>query len=215
MVFQRFFAKRKHTAELNFQREWAKEFQDHQQRVREYWSRYRYLEDINSICGFEETTRVLDVGCGISSVLHYIPGDRYGIDPLAEEYQKLYSYPAEIKIQKASGENLPFADEFFDVVFCSNVLDHIDDPGKTIEQVVRVLRPKGYFILTVEIFTQKHKRDAAHPHSLLKNEVEQLISGRFEKLAEYESPWIGLQKYVKGDCQYWNQELILILQKYL
>ena len=207
------FTKRKQTAELKFQREWVKEFQIYHERVREYWIRYRHMEEIHSICGFEESTRVLDVGCGISSVLHFIPGDRYGIDPLAEEYQKLYSYPAALTIQKADAESLPFADAFFDVVFCSNVLDHINDPGKTIEEIVRVLRPKGYFILTVEIFTQKHKRDPAHPHCLLKSEVEQLISGRFEKVSEYESPWIGLHNYVKGNCQYWNRELILIVRK--
>jgi len=215
MVFQRLFARRKQAVELKFQREWVREFQNHQEQVREYWIRYRFLEEINSICAFEESTKVLDVGCGISSVLHFIPGERYGIDPLAEEYHKLYQYPAELHIQKADAENLPFADEFFDVVFCSNVLDHIDNPAKTIEEIVRVLRPKGYFILTVEIFNQKEKRDSAHPHSMLKSDVKQLTADRFQTIAEHESPWISLRNYVKGEHRHWNNELILILQKRL
>jgi len=213
MVLKRFFAGRKQTAELNFQRKWVREFQNHQDQVREYWHRYRHLEEIDSICGFEESTKVLDVGCGISSVLHFILGDRYGVDPLADEYKKMYQYPTDINIQKADAERLPFGDEFFDVVFCSNVLDHVGAPEKALEEIVRVLQPKGYFILTVEVASEKHKRDPAHPHSLLKNDVELLISKRFRKISEHKSPWIGLRNYVLGKHQHYNNELILILQK--
>lgn len=60
-------------------------------------------------------------------------------------------------ILRGVGENIPFPDEFFDAVFCSNALDHVEDPKKTVEEIHRVLKKGGYFILTVEIFKRREK----------------------------------------------------------
>lgn len=39
---------------------------------------------------------------------------------------------------------LPFEDESFDVIVCDNVLEHIQMPGFTASELLRVLRPSGY-----------------------------------------------------------------------
>lgn len=166
----------KYITELSFQTRWAEEFKENKSKVLEYWQRYRYLEEINKICEIQNNTRILDVGCGISTILHFLDGEKYGIDPLADEYQKLYNYPPEINIQKGFGENIPFADEYFDIVFCSNALDHVTDPEKTINEIYRVLKTGGYFVLTVEIFPRKTARNLAHPHSLTKKDIDLLLN---------------------------------------
>ena len=108
------------------------------------------------------------------------------------------------------GEYLPFDDGFFDLVFCTNVIDHVTDPRDTIGHVVRVLKPNGYFVLTVELFEEQIQRDAAHPHSLRKSDVMQLIQEPFKIVMEKESPWIGMQRYVDGGRKSKQQELILV-----
>jgi ubiquinone/menaquinone biosynthesis C-methylase UbiE len=203
----------KYIAELAFQTEWAREFKENKLKVLEYWQKYRQLNEINTICKIQNNTKILDVGCGISTVLHFINGEKYGIDPLADEYKKLYRYPDEINVQKGFGENIPFPDEYFDIVFCSNVLDHVTDPQKTVEEIYRVLKPSGYFVLTVEIFKEKTKRDPAHPHSFTKRDVYLLLGGKFKTIFEKESPWIGLRAYVNGSRNSHNKELIMILEK--
>ncbi len=203
----------KYTAELAFQIEWAKEFEAHKHLVLEYWKKYRYLNEINKICKIHHNTKILDVGCGISTVLHFIDGDKYGIDPLADEYKKLYKYPREINIQKGFGENIPFLNDYFDVVFCSNVLDHVTNPQKTVDEIHRVLKTKGYFVLTVEIFKEKILRDPAHPHNLTKEDVHSLLRGTFKRIFEKESPWIGLRVYGNGSLKSHNKELIMVLEK--
>ena len=156
----------KQTTELAFQTAWAKKFRENKNKVLEYWEKYRFLEEIKTIVNFHEDTKVLDVGCGISTVLHFVNGKKYGIDPLAESYKELYDYPDDMNIQKAGGEDISFADEYFDVVFSSNVIDHVTDPEKMIGHIVRVLKKSGFFILTVELFEEKAQRDTAHPYSL-------------------------------------------------
>lgn len=203
----------KKSTELGFQTAWAKTFKNNRHKVLEYWEQYRYLSDIKAIVQDHDDMNVLDVGCGISTVLHFIKGHRIGIDPLAESYKQIYDYPEGIHIQQADGEYLPFGDGFFDLVFCTNVIDHVTDPYETIGHIARVLKPHGYFVLTVELFEENIKRDAAHPHSLRKDDVMQLIQDRFTIVMEKESPWIGMQRYVDGGRKSTQQELILVLQK--
>jgi len=203
----------KYDTELAFQKMWSEEFRVNKHIVREYWEKYRYLNEILSTVGFTDSTKVLDVGCGISTVLHYIPGQKHGIDPLADKYQKLYAYPEDVQIQKAWGEDEVFTNEYFDVIFCTNALDHVTDPRKTIDNIQRMLKNDGFFILTLELFTEVIERDAAHPHCLTKSRVMQLLGDRFKAVLEKESPWIGLRRYVIGERSHKHNELILILQK--
>ena len=59
----------------------------------EYWKRFRHLDEITGMMKLNEASRVLDVGCGLCSVLHYLPGKRVGIDPIARRYAEVYQYP--------------------------------------------------------------------------------------------------------------------------
>ena len=191
----------------------ARKFKQDKHKLSEYWEKYRYLPDIQSICKIGAESEVLDVGCGICTVLHCVDGRRFGIDPLADELTKIYTYPEGISIKKGFGENIPFADGSFDVVFCSNALDHTEDPQKTITEIHRVLKPHGHFVLTVELLEEKKVRDPAHPHSLGKEDVDSLLKGKFDTRFEKESPWIGLRAYFNGSTKSHNKELIKVLQK--
>jgi len=126
----RWLVRSKYSVELSFQKEWVKEFKQNKHKVLEYWKKHRYLDDVNKICKITKDSTVLDVGCGLSSVLHFVEGKRFGIDSLADEYLKMYEYPEGITVKKGFGEYLPFPNNNFDVVFCSNALDHITSPKK-------------------------------------------------------------------------------------
>jgi ubiquinone/menaquinone biosynthesis C-methylase UbiE len=209
----KYFLYSKYSMELAFQKEWLNEFIQNKDKVLEYWKKHRYLDDIIQICKITKDSKVLDVGCGLSSVLHFIDGKRYGVDSLADEYLKLYKYPKGIKIKKGFSECLPFPNAYFDVVFCSNVLDHVTNPKKTINEISRVLKKEGYFVLTVEIFKSKIQRDPAHPHSFLLKDVFGLLKNKFTPIFEGSSDWIGLRRYVKGVTKSVGTELIIIAKK--
>lgn len=44
-----------------------------------------------------------------------------------------------------------FADNSFDIIFCSHVLEHIEDDGKAMRELLRILRPDGFAILLVPV----------------------------------------------------------------
>ena len=96
-----------------------------------------------------ETTgarRVLDAGCGEGFVTHYLATrdaslELTGLD-LSEdaiEYAR-QQFGEAATFRTGSLYKLPFSDNSFDAVVCSEVLEHLDDPGRAIAQMKRVAR---------------------------------------------------------------------------
>ncbi len=56
---------------------------------------------------------------------------------------------------KADICDLPFEDNSYDVIFCNHVLEHIPDDKKAMQELYRVLKPKGYAILQIPLDAQK------------------------------------------------------------
>jgi SAM-dependent methyltransferase len=50
---------------------------------------------------------------------------------------------------KADICNLPFADHTYDVILCNHVLEHIPDDTKAMQELYRVLKPKGWGIFQI------------------------------------------------------------------
>lgn len=202
----------KYYSELSWQNRWAPVFEKNREKVREYWRTYRYFDEILSLVPLDEQSKILDVGCGISTVLHFLPGQRFGIDPLADEYKRIYRYPEGIDVRQGFGEAIPFPDEFFDAVFCSNVLDHTSEPDRVLSEIHRVLRPRGFLVLTVEVFPHAQERDLSHPHAFTRDEVLAKL-GAFEVLLQRQSPWIMLMHYVDGSMRVEGEQMILVTRK--
>jgi ubiquinone/menaquinone biosynthesis C-methylase UbiE len=94
---------------------------------------------------------VLDVGSGaLPWIKGLLPNMRLtACDPLAEEYAKIFDYAlhGQEAPVKAFAESLPFADNSFDIVHCSNALDHTQNPYKAILEMERVCRLDGMILI--------------------------------------------------------------------
>jgi SAM-dependent methyltransferase len=53
---------------------------------------------------------------------------------------------------QASGSALPFVDGAFDVAYSSNVLEHVPQPWEMADEMVRVVRPGGFVILSYTLW---------------------------------------------------------------
>ena len=86
-------------------------------------------------------------------VLHFAPEE-----PLASlftSYKNIEYLSADLDPKlamiKQDLTNLTFEDNSFDIVFCSHVLEYIDDDIKAMREIYRVLKPAGFAILQVPI----------------------------------------------------------------
>ena len=91
--------------------------------------------------------RLLDVGCGCQPYRELLAPrvDRYvGFDVPPEQWHGA-STRADVY---GCGRELPFRDRSFDTVVCFQVLEHVSEPWRILDQAARVLRPGGRLILT-------------------------------------------------------------------
>lgn len=96
--------------------------------------------------------RVLDVGCGGGFLSEEFARDGFavtGLDPAQRSVEAARRHAVEnglmIDYLRGKGEILPFPDASFDIVACCDVLEHVEVPGKVIDEVSRVLKPSGVF----------------------------------------------------------------------
>ena len=123
------------------------------------------LETINfKLLKFRSGDKVLDLGCGegrhaISSYL-IADVDVIGLDLSSrdlstaqqrlEEFNQGRNEPVKsCHFVRASGLQLPFADNSFDKVICAEVLEHIPDYQGVLAEIRRVLKPGGIFAASV------------------------------------------------------------------
>lgn len=100
-----------------------------------------------------EGKAALEVGCGGGFFCEEIAGlgfQTFGIDPsrqsLAAASKHASDNGLDISYLEGTGEELPFPDSMFDIVFCCDVLEHVRDLPKVISEISRVLKPGGIFI---------------------------------------------------------------------
>lgn len=210
----------KEAHELEFQKIWQQYDRDILKgKLLEYWKTYRFFDEVRSFITPLRGKRVLDIGCGVISVLNLIkePGaELHGIDPLVDEYRKLYRLDEGIGWSAAPGEEVPFPDGYFDVVFCTNVLDHTEDPDRVLSEIRRALKDGGLLVLTVDVFKTSEARDAAHPHSFTDERVDGLISSHGMKAAYSRHSAVRAQvaRFLKGDLlQDSVRERVLVARK--
>ena len=50
--------------------------------------------------------------------------------------------------------DIPYPNDYFDVVYCSHVLEHVPDDRQAMREIYRTLKPDGWAVLLVPIFGQ-------------------------------------------------------------
>lgn len=94
--------------------------------------------------------KVLDLGCydgTVGSLLQRNGNEVYGVDisekPVQLAKQKgIEAYVADIE------DGIPFPENSFDVVFAGELIEHVFDTVKFLEEVRRMLKKDGYLVLT-------------------------------------------------------------------
>lgn len=94
--------------------------------------------------------KILEVGCGIGSIVYELSRQGYdivGTDISREAITYGLGKYEDIRLEVQAAEEVQFEDETFDVVLSFDLFEHIAAVEKHISEVFRVLRPGGYYLL--------------------------------------------------------------------
>lgn len=112
------------------------------------------LLDFISSNAHEIKGRILDVGCGEKPYANLFAATEYiGIDIEQSGHDHTRS---DIDVFY-DGLNIPFEDNSFDSIVCFEVLEHVFEPEKIIQEMYRVLKPGGKLMLTTPFIWNEHE----------------------------------------------------------
>lgn len=127
-----------------------------------YRRRFQPPDKLIQRSGIKEGMRVLDLGCGSGAFTTFVAravgakGKVYALDiqsDMLKQLENKLSKPENrdiknVKLIESSAYELPFDDNFLDVVYMVTVLPEIPDRNKALQQVKRVLKPGGFLAVT-------------------------------------------------------------------
>jgi SAM-dependent methyltransferase len=99
--------------------------------------------------------RVLDVGCGngqlLAELIHRFPGSHFWGTELSSGRLRLarQCLGYRVSLLQTDGDGyIPFKDNAFDLIFVTEVIEHLKQPVLFLQEIYRILAPSGRLVLT-------------------------------------------------------------------
>lgn len=110
-----------------------------------------------------------------ASILHLAP--ELPLEPLLRACQPAHYirgdlYPSRAGIERIDAEQMPFADDTFDLIIANHLLEHVSDPDRAVGEFARCLKPGGLLVAQTPYA----------PHLKHTFEVDQATTPEFRRL---------------------------------
>lgn len=147
---------------------------------------------ISQFIELTEDSRIMEIGGAGEPIIDFFSRGRLtSLDPLNDFYSEQFPYLLNAKVRRvtATAEDIPFDDQYFDLIVVHNVLDHTQNPSQVICELSRCLKAEGILALSVntfpihwvwgrKFFPLLGGRDhLLHPHSFSAGRVLRVVKG--------------------------------------
>jgi len=140
---------------------WPRDALHNWSRIWEYPYAYHNIEKWRRSRGDDSRPLVVDLGSGVTFFPYAVARLGCGvvctdIDPVCEgDYgranQVISAEPGSVGFRLGREDRLPFADGEIDLVYCISVIEHVPNFESLVDEVRRILKPGGLFIVTIDL----------------------------------------------------------------
>lgn len=168
----------------------TKEFENKRWKEHKQGCEFRHTSSLDMVLNLSDIKRVLDLGCGDGFFIDFLKKkgiNSEGADISIEAMAKCEKKGYRATLINSTGNNLPFENKTFDLVFLLDVLEHLYNPYSLLKEVVRITR--GHIIVSVPNFNslaariqvllgcvpENNKPSQGHIYWFNKKELEKMI----------------------------------------
>jgi len=128
--------------------------QDFGQVVRDYPLRVWSVDDLlREIPLKSASPQIIDLGCGdgrgVDRIRSVYPEAQYLVIDIETSDERKSRTRTDAEFVAFDGVNIPREDSSFDMVYCVQVFEHVRHPDKLVTDILRVLKPGGYFVVSL------------------------------------------------------------------
>lgn len=119
------------------------------------WHTNKLREVLGEIKNLDSFRNILDVGCASGWFLSeiskkYPKASYYGIDIYDKGIGFAKKKYPKFEFRVADAHKIPYKNNFFDLIVCTEVLEHVDDPRAVLLEIKRVLRRGGMALIELD-----------------------------------------------------------------
>jgi SAM-dependent methyltransferase len=98
---------------------------------------------------YPERGTLLEIGCSLGFLLDAFRQDGWRVRGVEPFYQACRHAQEDLRLDVINGilETAALPDSSFDVVLLNHVIEHLEDPARTLHEVNRILKPGGHFVI--------------------------------------------------------------------
>ncbi len=149
------------------------------------------LEFVLKACNILNTKKpkVLDVGCGEGYITYEIKkqipeANVFGIDNSTLAIKTAKNFNG-INFIFGDAMNLTFDDNYFDIVVCNNLIEHVDNPNEVLKEIKSKLKDGGYIIISTPSFFR------------IENIIKLLLTGETQLMSEFHFKEYSIKEMLK------------------
>lgn len=181
-----FLASESHFRSEAYMKKWPSDALHWWSRVWEYPYVFHHITQRLQANDGESTPTVVDFGSGVTffpfSVAKWrakviaVDVDEACRDDIGKAARIFQVSPGEVSFRMSEGNILPFGDSEVDIVYSVSVLEHIPDFGNSIQEIARILKPGGLFVLTIDLDLLGNSEIGANRYKTLVRTIEENFS---------------------------------------
>lgn len=140
---------------------------------------------------------VLDAGCGTAYGSRILAeagaSEVIGVDSASEVLEAARPLmPRNVTLSAGDVRSLPYDDETFDAVVCFEVIEHIEEQDRALDEIARVLKPAGYAVVSSPNRDVYVPGNPHHVRELSSQELLEALARRFPVVRAYrQHDWIS------------------------
>ena len=120
--------------------------------------RYIHVERLKKIVSLipkQKNLKILDAGCGegqlllrIQKIFSSFNAELYGVDVTNVALERAKKRAPKSKFSLQDLKNLNYENNFFDVIICTEVIEHVPEYQKVLRELKRILKDRGVLIIS-------------------------------------------------------------------